>query len=234
MSVRRLNNPEQSEPTLGIKFHKGLGVCCGDTTTVCGYDVEAAALTNVTSITFMGDDDLPITVNFPAANTPAEIRKAIAKAFQDNGIDPYYKGDEWKGITVEEGRIRIIGTVQVISITVAGVVIPAVQKCNFATRCKYKFAFLYSTDAGLLSPTALGGVQIGAPAGYVTGVSATVATDVATALTAAGFTPSGVVLVNDDPISGVYSVTFDVIGAAPVFRNGSSLTSCVCNQTFIV
>lgn len=237
MSVRRLNNPEQSNPTLGVKFHKGLGVCCGDTTTNCAYDVEPAVLTNVTAITFNvpNEDgvDVPLTVTFPAANTPAEIRKAIAKAFQDNGVDPYYKGDDWKGVTVEGTRIRVIGTVPVIDITVDGAVIPTVQKCNFATKCKYKFAFLYDTDAGMLSPSALGGTQIGTTAGYATGASATVIADVTAAVTGAGFALASAVTVMDDTISGAYTVTIDVVGNSPIFRNGSSLTSCDCSQTFV-
>lgn len=249
MSVRRFNNPDQSTLTenlnqsvpvgtpvgfLGVKFHKGLGVCCGDTITNCAYDITpSGALTAVTAVTFVGNSGSNVTVTFASVSTPKAIRTAIAKALMDNGIDPYYNGDDFKGISIEGKRIRIVGTVQIVSVTISATAVAAVQKCSFATQCTYKLAFEYETDPKKVGVAATGGTQIGTTDGYETGASATVITDVTTAVGTAGFTLANTVAVVENTSAGVYEVEFTVIGSMSVYYNGVSLQSQGCNQTFV-
>lgn len=233
MSVRRLNNPDQSNPKLGILFHAGLGACCGDTVSVCAYDIAPASLTAVTAITFVGNDGNNKTVTFTSVSTDSAIRRAVAKAFEDNGIDPYYRGDDFKSITIEGERLRIIGTVQVVSAVVNGSTVNATQKCNFATQCTYRFAFAFDEDPGIISSPFTGGSQIGTTDGWATGSGSTVAAAVTADLGTEGFTLANAVTVTDNVGAGVYEVEFTVIGSDTVYYNGAGLTSVRCNQTFV-
>lgn len=233
MSVRRLNNPDQSNPKLGILFHKGLGACCGDTVSVCAYDIAPADLTAVTAITFVGNDGVNKTVTFASVSTDSAIRRSVAQALEDSGIDPYYRGDDFKSITIEGQRLRIIGTVQIISAVVNGSTVAATQKCEFATQCTYRFAFAFSTDPGIISDTITGGSQIGTTGGWATGSASTVAAAVTADLATEGYTLANTVTVTDNVAAGVYEVEFTVIGSETIYHNGESLTSIKCNQTFI-
>lgn len=233
MSVRRLNNPDQSNPKLGILFHQGLGACCGDTVTVCAYDISPAALTAVTAITFVGNDGVNKTVTFASVSTDSAIRRAVAQALEDNGIDPYYRGDDFKSITIEDQRLRIIGTVAIVSAVVNGVTVNATQKCVFATQCTYRFAFAFSEDPGIISDTIAGGSQIGTTGGWATGSGSTVAAAVTADLATEGFTLANAVIVTDNVAAGVYEVEFTVIGSDTVYYNGAGLNSVGCKQTFV-
>lgn len=233
MSVRRLNNPDQSNPKLGILFHKGLGACCGDTVSVCAYDISPADLTAVTAITFVGNDGVNKTVTFASVSTDSDIRRAVAKALEDSGIDPYYRGDDFKSITIEDQRLRIIGTVQIISAVVNGSTVAATQKCVFATQCTYKFSFAFSADPGIISDTVSGGSQIGTTGGWATGNAATVAAAVTADLATEGYTLANTVEVTDNTAAGIYEVKFTVIGAETIYLNGESLVSAGCTQTFV-
>ncbi len=250
MSVRRFNNPDQFTLTspelqtvpngqevgfLGVKFHKGMGVCCGDTAVVCAYDIAPADLTAVTAITFKDAAGVNKTVTFASASTDKAIRVAIAKAFMDNGIDPYYQGDEFKGITITGQTLRIISTVEVVSAVVSGVTVNATKKCTFSALCKYKIAFEYDADPKKFGISAVAaGTQIGTTDGYASNaVLATVAAAVSAALTTEGFTVGRTTEVVNNASAGVFEATFWVIGTGAVYYNGASLQSQGCDQTFI-
>ncbi len=249
MSVRRFSNPDQFTITspelqtvpnggtvgfLGFKGTAGLGVCCGDTAEVCAYDITPANLTAVTAITFVGNDGANVTVTFASASTAKNIRTAIATALIANGIDPYYQGDEFKGVTVVGNRLRIVGTVVIVSVVVNAVTVNAVVKCDFSTQCVYKFAFEYDTDPTKISSAVTGGTQIGTTGGYAAGATlATIAGDVNTAITGAGFTRASDTVVVENEGAGTYEVTITILGSNSVYYNGASLQSQGCNQTFV-
>jgi hypothetical protein len=249
MSVRRFANPDQFTLTspelqtvpsggavgfLGVKFHQGLGVCCGDTASNCAYDIDPAALTAVTAITFKNAAGVNTTVTFASVSTDKAIRVAIAKAFMDNGIDPYYNGDEFKGITIVGQRLRIISTVEIVSAVVNGVTTNFTKKCTFSAQCTYKIAFEYDADPLKLSDVAAGGTQIGTTDGYADGASlVTIAGAVETALVAEGFVIAQDAVAVNNASAGAFEVTFVVLGTGAVYYNGASLQSQKCNQTFI-
>lgn len=234
MSVRRLNNPDQSNPKLGILFHQGLGACCGDSVVPCAYDIAPVSLTAVTGITFVGNDGVNKTVTFASVSTDSAIRRSIAQALEGSGIDPYYKGDDFKSISIEGERLRIIGTVKIVSVVVNGVTVAATEKCVFATQCTYRFSFAFSADPGIISDTAAGGSQIGTTGGWATGNGAAVISAVTTDLGTEGFTLAKDVTVTDNVAAGMYEVEFTVIGAETVYYNTDALTSVGCKQTFVV
>ena len=250
MSVRRLQNGDQVTVTspelqnipnadnampnfLGVKFHDGLGLCCGDSKFPCAYVITPTALTAVTAITFKDKTGTNKTVTFTSVSTPKAIRIAIANALYADGIDPYYQGDLYKGIHTADGVVTLVSTVEIVSLTVDGTAVAATKKCNTNAECTYRISFDFSTDPGKVGQASAGGTQIGTTSGWAAGNASSVRTAVNTALGTAGFTLNAVTKVTNNVADGRYDVTFTVVSTTPLYYQGVELYG-TCSQAFVV
>lgn len=230
MSVLKLYQPlAYANNTLVI--HKSKSGCCNDTVAFCKSQVEAT-ITNVTSITINTvDGPLPIVFADGAANTPREVRVAIAKALKTAGYDPYYC-DNWKGVTVEADRICIIGEVEVLTINVDGVEEAVTKLCTTGRVCKYRETVEYDTDLGLLSVDGSAGTQIGTIAGFAAGDVAGLKAALETALTTEGATFTKVEVI-EEAAAASFVYTIHLSGEQAVLIGGAALSQCGCYPEFI-
>lgn len=246
MSVRRFSNPDQFTLTsknletvpngvgnplnfLGIKVHDGHGLCCDDLEVPCAYDATMSVL-NVSSITFKGKTGSNVTVAFTAQTTEKGIRTEIAKALMANGIDPYYKGDDYHGITIVGTRLRLVSTVEIVSAIVNSSSVNFTKKCTGATEKVYTIVFDVDTDPKKVSEDATAGTQIGTTGGFATGEAADAKTAIETALGTENFTLTRPVVVTE--ADGEFTAKIYVANKS-LWYNGVELTVGVMNPTWV-
>ena len=233
MSVQKLYNPEAYRPALLVVHDSQVPCCPKDNQKFCKNKVELTTLMGINSITITdanGDKVVPVTVEGVA--TPRNVRKALAKALESAGYDPYYK-DSWKGITVEDKTICIVGNVTVSSIGIGGVNKPLVKSCTMGRICKIKGLIAYNTNAGILSSTLTGtGTQIGMTNGFPAGQTGTVQTALEAALSAEGIDFVSVE-VTELIKHGTYAYTICTQGKPNVFLDKCLLEYCECMPDFI-
>jgi hypothetical protein len=231
MSIRRYSNPDQFTLKYrdlqtvpegqsrdfdfnGIKVHKGLSLCCDDTKEMpCAYDATPTDITGVTAVTFKDADGVNVEKTFVASTDAQDLLAKLASALISDGVDPYYNGDDYRGITIKDGVVRFVSTVEVVNIKTGATVHTATKKCNKVAE-KYSI-FEFDVDGGFtLNATELGP--------YATGASATIVTAVTNALTGAGYILTAPVVVTET--SGKYLVqvysdkTFTINGSTAVYK----------------
>lgn len=224
MSVLKLYNPDAYANNT-IVMHKSKSGCCNGTLEFCKYLIQMM-LTNVTAITIQIDGN-PEVVTFDApANTPREIRKAIAKALKSKGYDPYYE-DAWKGVSASTNEVCIVGEAIPVSLTVDGEEKTFEKRCETAKVCKFKGELSYDTDAGKLGDT-----QIGTPTGFPAGDTAPVITALTAALDAEGVDYTKVD-VSESEMYETYVYCIHKTGEGSLTIGGEEVPSCGCYPDFI-
>lgn len=212
MSARRYANPAQSAPDLGPKFHDGLGICCGDTATVCAYDFvtsDGAAITAASSITFVGNSGADVTVALTGAINAPTIRRKIAAALRANLIDPdYYDG--LTTVTVLGNTVRILSYVEIKSLTLNTVARTAVKKCVPAGELVYVICLPFDEVPGDLSDGTTS-VAINASAYTSSTAASAVVTDVTTALGGLDVEVVGIVKAVKDTVGEQFKVAFRLV-----------------------
>lgn len=229
MSVLKLYNKDAYEDNL-LVMHASKSGCCGNEAEFCKYYVEEA-ITNVTDITINIDGEPVVVVFEEAANTPREIRKAIAMALKKHGYDPYYE-DAWKGIKVTDTEICLIGEMDVESINVDGTQVEFEKACETGRICKFRGLAEYEVDLGLLSYNGAVGTQIGTTDGFVAGDTAAVVSNLEAALNAQSV-PFTKVEVEEQTAHETYVYTIHLFGDLSLTINGESLSPCGCYPDFI-
>ncbi len=250
MSIRRYSNANQftlgqrdlqTEPNgiahpydfVGVKVHRGLGLCCDDPKVLpCAYDVTAANVLNaVTAITFKDADGSNVTKTFTSVSTFAGVVESLATALISDGVDPFYNGDDYIGINItpDNLRIRFVSTVEVVSVTINGSAVSAVKKCSPSLEAVYQFTFEVGEDPGIISASSAAGTQIGTTGGFSTGASATALTALNVALTAQGFTSTRPAKVTE--AGGVFTAT--VFVNKSLWYNGVEIDRTLTNQTWV-
>ena len=150
---------------------------------------------------------------------------AIADALKANGYDPYYD-DSWKGITVNDGEICIIGEAGIASVTVDGKVLTPEKLCETSRVCKIKGMVGFDSDAGMVN-----GTQIGTPAGFPAGDTAAVKAAFEAALDTAGISYTKVEVTEDIPYQ-TYVYCIHLVDGTELVIGGSTLSSCGCYPDF--
>ena len=229
MSIRRYANPVQSAlgqralqtvpngiahpfDFTGVKIHKGLGLCCDDPKTLpCAYDIVAADVTNaVTAITFKDVNGSNITKTFTSVSTVQGVVDSLATALISDGADPFYRGDEFNGISIQadKKRLRFISTVEIVSVTINGSAVTATKKCNSSVEFVYEFAWDVDADPGKIGTVeGSSATQIGTTGGFATGAAASALTALNTALTTQTYTstrPATVTEVDGEFIARIF------------------------------
>jgi len=229
MSVMKLYNQDAySENTLVV--HASKSGCCGNEAEFCKFKIEGM-ITNVSAITLELKDGPKVVAFEAVANTPKEIRKAIAAALKANGYDPYYC-DSWKGITAEAEEVCVIGEAVVVSMTIDGTETDFEKSCEMGRACKVRGLLAYDTNAGLLSFDGAAGTQIGTAAGFAAGDAAGVKTALEAALDAQGVNYS-LVEVTEDAAYESYVYTIHTVGDVEILVSQEALSPCGCYPTFI-
>lgn len=200
MSIRRYANPDQftlkhrdlqtvpeGESRIfdfnGIKVHKGLGLCCDDTKeNPCAYDATPTNLTGVTAIIFKDANGVNKEVTFVASTSARDLKNKLAEALINDGADPNYNGDDYRGISIKGAVVRFIGTVEIVSLKTGATVHAAVKKCNTVPDYETIFSYPVETPFVGINGNGVGGTTFTAlqTAGLITYVG--------TQLTAAGIT----------------------------------------------
>lgn len=227
MSVFELLNKDASDNNI-LVMHKSKSGCCFGKNEFCEYIIETQ-ITNVTSITLnKGDDVIVVPLN---GTSNRELRKSIAKALMDNGYDPYYE-DSWKGITVKDNYISLIGEMVPVSMSIDGEEVKFDKRCDITKACKLKGMIPFNTSTELTLIETGSGTTIGSEDGFESGNSSQLSAAILEALDSEGL-QNVKVEVEEMSSHETYIVTLHVIGESSVYFNGSKLSSCGCYPKFV-
>lgn len=225
MSVLKNYNPE-ADSNGTLQLHSSKSGCCNDKGEFCKYSADLTDLEEVTAITITKDGE-PYVINItPESATPKGIRKAVALALKENGYDPYYD-DSWKGVTVVDGVLCIIGEAIPVSVTKGGEEVSFDKKCETGRICKFRGLAEFDTELGNIGETAVGTAD-----GFPAGDAAAVQTALETALDAEGVAYSKVE-VEENNSYGAYVYTIHLVGDATVTVGGAALAHCGCYHEFV-
>jgi hypothetical protein len=230
MSVKKLAVPDASEGNTLVTHTSEMGCCGGDLNT-CKYvalPTSGTAVTNVTSVT-IEVNGVDTAFAFAAANTPKEIRMAIAGALRSAGYDPYYE-DNYKGVQVVANEIHVIGQAPLKSVIINGGSKTFTEKCTMAGACSYSFNIPLDTDAGDLTINGIAGTAVGTGAGFATGEALDFKAAIIVALAADGVAYNLVNVTEGDD----FTVTIDLIGKAEISLGIYDGTLTGCYPDFIV
>ena len=232
MSILKLANPEATKDNL-LVLHESKTGCCNSESKICKYVIDED-ITNVTSITIRISEDETKELTFEAAaNTPKEVRLAIAKALKAEGYDPYYC-DSWKGIVAESDQLFLIGDVVPVSAMIDGTSHNFEARCEMMGICKYKGVLSFETSG---NPFMVNGTLVSDFAANATGFTsaqeAQFKTFLETSLNTAGITFNKVEVMTD-PVNGEFVYTIHLVGDGNVVSMaGSSAVNCGCYPDFI-
>lgn len=144
MSVRKLYNAEANEDNT-LVLHASQTGCCGEDGTLCGYFLDADISTGIAGIK-VEIGSVEQTLTFDSVSTAKDVRLAIANALKSIGYDPYYDGDSFKGIIVNDDRIELISELKINSISVNGSYAAITQSCNPVRVSRLVGTITYNTE----------------------------------------------------------------------------------------
>lgn len=230
MSVRQKANPN-AWPKNMIVLAKGETGCCGDSTTVCMYDLVLSAAMSATAVV-VKVNGTNTTKNFTVtATTEKMLRVELAKVFDSLGYDAYYE-DEYKSFIIKNRYVAVVGDVELVSLTNNGSAVNFVKKCNKGSNCVYYFQVGSLKNPGTVKLGIASAVQIATTSGWDAGTEtvANVKTAMETAFASAGITATNVNVVKD---TNYFYMTFNLAHSPEEVAFTNTMHKYSCGENFI-